>query len=157
MPYRHSTSTLTVAVFAALVMSGCTASTAEPPAAKTPSPAPTYSYPRTIPLEPADVTFQPEEEEFTLAVGWIEEGGSIRISTRGSSSCPTIPVSLKITSAEKITVTVGDSGGDACTSDFAPHNSRIDLPDDVTGGPLTVDLDYDNPYTQAEPHPFVLE
>lgn len=157
MPHRHSIIAVTVAMLAALVVSGCTATMAGP-LVQTASPAPTYSYPRTIQLDPADVAFEPEEQEFTPAVGWIDEGDSIRISTRGSSSCPTIPLSVEITSPDKIVVTVGDDvdAGDACTSDFAPHNSRIDLPDDITGRPLNVDLKFDNPYNQAEPRPFVL-
>jgi len=157
MPHRYAINALGVAALAALALSGCTSIPEAAPSTQTPTPP--LSLPRTIQLSPDDVVFEPEEQEFTPAVGWIDEGNSIRISTRGSSSCPTIPMTLEITSAEKIVVTVGDdvTVGDACTSDFSPHNSRIDLPDDVTGRPLTVDLVFDNPYNQAEPRPFVLE
>lgn len=74
---------------------------------------------------------------------WLERGRIFAIVTMGSSSCPPIAKSVTANSHQGLTVVFGQSPNDPCTADMAPTTHEFDLPDDVSGYPVTVEIVYE--------------
>ena len=130
---------LATAFLGTLALTGCTPA---PVAKATPSAAPTAES-RTIALTAEDVEYTSSEQLYDSPVVWIERGKSFGVTTWGSSGCPSIPSSIDVVTASKIVVNISESGTTTvCTADYAPHTSRVDLPDDVDGLPLSISVNY---------------
>lgn len=75
---------------------------------------------------------------------WLERGRTFAIVTMGSSSCPPVAKSVTANSHQGVTVVFSQSPNDPCTADMAPTTHEFDLPDDVSGYPVTVEIVYED-------------
>lgn len=85
-------------------------------------------------------------------VMWLDEGSSISVTTWGSSGCPAILTEVNAADAQTLDLQYLEATAypdQACTADYAPHTSEIDLPDDATGTPLTVTVSFDGEEPRA--------
>lgn len=71
---------------------------------------------------------------------WLERGRTFAIVTMGSSSCPPVAKSVTASSRQGVTVVFGPSPNDLCTADMAPTTHEFDMPDEVGGYPVTVEI-----------------
>lgn len=72
-----------------------------------------------------------------VAVAWTEPA-AVQVTTWGSGSCPTRPVSVELDAPDRVLVRVRRTeDAEACTDDLAPTTNTVDLPD---GTDLTAPL-----------------
>lgn len=84
------------------------------------------------------------------AAAWVERGATFAIVTWGSGSCPLVATALAAAEPDHITVTFGQSPNDPCTADMAPTTHEFALPEEVTGLPIVVDVNYEDwPHTDT--------
>jgi hypothetical protein len=84
------------------------------------------------------------------AGAWVERGESFAVVTMGSSSCPPVVTDVRAKAGDHVVVTFGPSPNDPCTADMAPTTHQLDLPEGVTGSPVTVEIEYEDwPETQS--------
>ena len=79
-------------------------------------------------------------------VQWLDQGSSITVTTWGSSGCPAILTEVNAVDAQTLDLQYLEATAypdQACTADYAPHTSEIELPSDVTDTPLTVTVSFD--------------
>ncbi|MEJ1923439.1 MULTISPECIES: hypothetical protein [unclassified Microbacterium] len=91
---------------------------------------------------PEGVVFEPLSEE--PAATWIERGETFAIVTWGSGSCPPIATALTADGPDRVAVTFGSSPNDPCTADMSPTTHEFELPNDVTGSPVIVEVGYED-------------
>ena len=85
-------------------------------------------------------------------VQWLDQGSSITVTTWGSSGCPAILTEVNTVDAQTLDLQYLEATAypdQACTADYAPHTSEIELPSDVTGTPLTVTVSFDGESPRA--------
>lgn len=132
--------------------------TASPTAPRTASPTPPPTagtltildgwpgFPREFTPPPTD--HREEAEKYVLVYDDPRDPGVLSIVTRGSSSCPTIPTSYRITGGGALVITLvmdltnaeSTEFGYACTADLAARTTRIELPEGVDH-PAAVTID----------------
>lgn len=79
-------------------------------------------------------------------VQWLDQGSSISVTTWGSSGCPAILTEVNAVDAQTLDLQYLEATAypdQACTADYAPHTSEIELPSDITGSPLSVTVSFD--------------
>ncbi|MEW1963399.1 hypothetical protein AB0269_13160 [Microbacterium sp. NPDC077644] len=91
---------------------------------------------------PDGLVLEPFSED--PATTWIERGKTFAIVTLGSGSCPRIATALTQFSPDRIAVTFGASPNDPCTADIAPTTHEFELPDEITHGPVTIEISYED-------------
>ncbi len=74
---------------------------------------------------------------------WVEEGSRFAVVTWGSSSCPSVATELTVEADDRLSLTFGPSPNDPCTADIAPTTHEFELPDSVTGRPVTITVGYE--------------
>lgn len=143
-PARAALLAIPLVAVAALGLSGC---------ASTPTSVATTNYGGMPTGYSGDVDAGNTEGPLVL---WLEEGTSLTVTTWGSSGCPAILTEVNAIDAQTIDLQFLEATAypdQACTADYSPHTSEIELPGDVTGTPLTVNVSFDGtPVT-----PFVLD
>jgi hypothetical protein len=72
------------------------------------------------------------------AIAVLQPGDRLALTFWGSGSCPTLPVAVDVVSRHEIRVTVDDTPSGACTADFRPTTSVVQL--DGTRVDTTTDL-----------------
>ena len=85
-------------------------------------------------------------------VQWLVQGSSITVTTWGSSGCPAILTEVNAVDAQTLDLQYLEATAypdQACTADYAPHTSEIELPSDVTDTPLTVTVSFDGESPRA--------
>jgi hypothetical protein len=78
-------------------------------------------------------------------VSWADDGETLAVTTRGSSSCPTGPADVEAVGPQEIRVAVRPlfPDRDPCTADVAPTTSEVEVPVGISADqPLTVVLDF---------------
>lgn len=75
---------------------------------------------------------------------WVEDGARFAVVTFGSSSCRPIATALTVEGDDELALTFAPSPHDECTADFAPTTHEFDLPDRVTGRPVTITVTYED-------------
>lgn len=139
-PARTALLMLPLIAVAALGLSGCAS-------ASTPTSVATNNYGGLPPEQTADVA----DIEGPL-VQWLEQGSSISVTTWGSSGCPAILTEVNAVDAQTLDLQYLEATAypdQACTADYAPHTSEIELPADITGAPLTVTVSFDGEAPRA--------
>ena len=85
-------------------------------------------------------------------VQWLVQSSSITDTTWGSSGCPAILTEVNAVDAQTLDLQYLEATAypdQACTADYAPHTSEIELPSDVTDTPLTVTVSFDGESPRA--------
>lgn len=85
-------------------------------------------------------------------VQWLVKGSSITVTTWGSSGCPAILTEVNAVDVQTLDLQYLEATAypdQACTADYAPHTSEIELPSDVTGTPLTITVSFDGESPRA--------
>lgn len=59
---------------------------------------------------------------------WLDKGDRFAITLYGSSSCPPVAATMRVTGANKVKVTLKPTRKGACTADYAPHTSVFNTP-----------------------------
>jgi hypothetical protein len=72
------------------------------------------------------------------AVAVLQPGDRLALTFWGSGSCPTLPVAVDVVSRHEVHVTVADPHSGACTADYGPTTSVVQL--DGTRVDTTTDL-----------------
>ena len=134
-PARSALLALTLIALAALGLSGCAPATP-------PTSVATSNYGGLPAGQSTDVDVDMEGP----LVQWLDQGSSITVTTWGSSGCPAILTEVNAVDAQTLDLQYLEATAypdQACTADYAPHTSEIELPSDVTGTPLTVTVSFD--------------
>lgn len=134
-PARSALLALPLIAFAALGLSGCAPATP-------PTSVATSNYGGLPAGQSTDVDVDMEGP----LVQWLDQGSSITVTTWGSSGCPAILTEVNAVDAQTLDLQYLEATAypdQACTADYAPHTSEIELPSDVTGTPLTVTVSFD--------------
>lgn len=140
-PARSALLALPLIAFAALGLSGCAPATPPPSVA-------TSNYGGLPAGQSTDVDVDMEGP----LVQWLDQGSSITVTTWGSSGCPAILTEVNAVDAQTLDLQYLEATAypdQACTADYAPHTSEIELPSDVTGTPLTVTVSFDGESPRA--------
>lgn len=59
---------------------------------------------------------------------WLDKGARFALTLYGSSSCPPVADTMRVTGANRVKVTLKPAPKGACTSNYAPHTSVFDTP-----------------------------
>ena len=149
---NRSSALLTISgtMMLALALAGCTVPAETEPA--TAVPARSSVAPRTEQIVEVEVPkhmyfARSGDGQFELdpstTVGWLVRGKSVLVIVYGSGSCPSIPATIDVRSADEVALVFPSlSTFTVCTMDYGPHSTAVALPSDVTGRPLTVTLDF---------------
>lgn len=97
---------------------------------------------RVTPGVPEGLVVEPMSEG--PAATWIEQGETFAVVTWGSGSCPLVATALAAEESDRIAVTFGRSPKDPCTADMAPTTHEFDVPDEVTGSPVVIEVRYED-------------
>lgn len=81
--------------------------------------------------------------DFDSFATWLEPDETFAIVTWGSGSCPSIPTALTAEGQNRVAVTFSPSPNDPCTADMAPTTHEFALPDEITAGPVIIDVSYE--------------
>ena len=65
---------------------------------------------------------------------WLDKGDRFAITLYGSSSCPPVAATMRVSGANKIQVGLRATPKGACTADYAPHTSVFDTPSAIRIG-----------------------
>lgn len=65
---------------------------------------------------------------------WMEKGARFAITLYGSSSCPPVAATYRVSGANKVKVTLEKPPARACTADYAPHTSVFETPSAIRIG-----------------------
>lgn len=87
-------------------------------------------------------------------IGWIERNKRFALTIWGSSSCPSIPTSIKAEANNAITIHFEQSPRDSCTADMAATTYEFTVPSGSGATPLTVILEFP---PQGGTYPMILE
>ena len=101
---------------------------------------------------PADQSTDVDVDMEGPLVQWLVKGSSITVTTWGSSGCPAILTEVNAVDAQTLDLQYLEATAypdQACTADYAPHTSEIELPSDVTDTPLTVTVSFDGESPRA--------
>lgn len=140
-PARSALLALPLIAVAALGLSGCAPATP-------PSSVATSNYGGLPAGQSTDVDVDMEGP----LVQWLVQGSSITLTTWGSSGCPAILTEVNAVDAQTLDLQYLEATAypdQACTADYAPHTSEIELPSDVTGTPLTITVSFDGESPRA--------
>lgn len=74
---------------------------------------------------------------------WIDRGETFAIVTWGSSSCPPVATALTVKGGDRISVTFEASPNDPCTADMAPTTHEFTLSNEMTVGPIVIEVGYE--------------
>jgi hypothetical protein len=75
-------------------------------------------------------------------VAALRDGGAtIAVTTWGSSSCHATAETAEWDD-DTLSLRLGRAGGPACTADMAPHTLEFDVPTELRGRSLTIELTY---------------
>lgn len=140
-PARSALLALPLIALAALGLSGCAPATP-------PTSVATSNYGGLPAGQSTDVDVDMEGP----LVQWLVQGSSITVTTWGSSGCPAILTEVNAVDAQTLDLQYLEATAypdQACTADYAPHTSEIELPSDVTDTPLTVTVSFDGESPRA--------
>jgi len=91
-------------------------------------------------------------------VGWFVRGESIVVPAYGFSDCGREPVTLTVISGGEISLTYSEiTPTVVCWMEEAQRSVAVSLPEDVTGRPLTVTLDFSNGESESRANTFELD
>jgi len=75
---------------------------------------------------------------------WVQDGTRFAVVTFGSSSCPSVATALTVEAEDRLSLMLGRSPNDPCTADMAPTTHEFELPDGITGKPITITVGYED-------------
>ena len=82
---------------------------------------------------------EPIAEIFGSSANWTAEPGVMQVTTRGSSSCPSVADGTRTEPDGTVTILLQRTGGPTCSLDLVQHTSTIEMPDGADNGlPITI-------------------